>query len=210
MSSITLYYFHDPMCSWCWGYSKTLRELRGALPANLGFSRILGGLAADTTETMPLVLQQQIQNSWHRIEDMIPDVKFNFDYWTKCQPRRSTYPACRAVIAAREQGQQYDELMTKAIQAAYYQQARNTSLDDTLTALAEEIGLEVNRFTAALNSETTRQKLIGEINFARELDVDSFPSLRLVIDDKALPIAVDYLEANITLSAIQKQIDKHS
>ena len=46
-----------------------------------------------------------------RIEGRIPGVRFNFDFWTHCTPKRSTYPACRAVIAARAQDPTLDEAM---------------------------------------------------------------------------------------------------
>ncbi|MBE8572891.1 DsbA family protein, partial [Vibrio sp. OPT46] len=29
---IKLYYVHDPMCSWCWGYKPTLDKLKQQLP----------------------------------------------------------------------------------------------------------------------------------------------------------------------------------
>jgi len=210
MKPITLYYFHDPMCSWCWGFSNALRELRLGLMANIAFTRILGGLAADNSATMPIELQHQIQNGWRRIESMIPGIKFNFDYWAHCQPRRSTYAACRAVIAARRQGEQYDEIMTKAIQTAYYQQARNPSLDSTLIDIAGEQGLDQERFAVDLNSDTVNISLQKEIEFSRNLDVDSFPSLILMIDDKAIPIGIDYLNAETMLTMISRHIEKHA
>jgi len=209
MNAITLYYFHDPMCSWCWGFSTSLRELRQGLPASVVFKRVLGGLAPDSSETMSDTLRQQIQNSWRRIESSIPGIKFNFDYWRLCQPRRSTYASCRAVIAARLQGAEFDEAMTKAIQIAYYQQARNPSLDDTLIEIAGEIGLDSDQFARQLNSDLVNETLQQEIRFSRELDVDSFPSLLLAIDDKAIPIGLDYLDAGNILATIDRHLEKH-
>lgn len=108
MKSI-LYYIHDPMCSWCWGFSRTLNTLLEQLPADVEVRRVLGGLASDSDLPMPDSMQQTIKSNWTRIEDTIPDVKFNFDFWEKTIPRRSTYAACRAVIAARLQGEENDK-----------------------------------------------------------------------------------------------------
>jgi len=215
MNAITLYYFHDPMCSWCWGFSQALSELRRGLPETIQFKRVLGGLAADNSEIMPQQLQTQIQSGWARIEALVPGVKFNFDYWTLCQPRRSTYASCRAVIAARvicppELSAEYDEKMTKAIQAAYYQQARNPSLDETLIEIAAEIGLERQAFAEALNSEQVNQTLAKEIEFSRSLDVNSFPSLVLMIGEEDIPIGLDYVDAGKMLNMIAKVVAQHS
>lgn len=206
MSSIQLYYFHDPMCSWCWGFSSALQALQQSLPGQVGFNRILGGLAPDNQDIMDEEMQEQIQHSWRRIESMIPGVKFNFDYWRLCEPRRSTYASCRAVIAARQQGQQYDEIMTKAIQTAYYTQARNPSLNQTLIEVADEIGLDHDRFVQDLTADSTNHTLMNEIKFSRDLDVESFPSMLLKVEDQFYPIALDYLDADSMLKAINARI----
>jgi hypothetical protein len=39
-----------------------------------------------------------------RIERSVPGTKFNFEFWSRCRPRRATYPACRAVIATYKSG----------------------------------------------------------------------------------------------------------
>lgn len=174
-----LYYVHDPMCSWCWGFSRTLTELLDNLPKEIEVTRLLGGLAPDSDIPMPEAMQQSIKSNWFRIEDMIPDVKFNFDFWKKTTPRRSTYPACRAVIAARLQGEEYDLKMTKAIQRAYYLEAQNPSDEFVLIQLAAELGLDKILFSQTLNSKEVNKKLQQEISLARDLYVESYPSFVL-------------------------------
>ena len=188
----TLYYVHDPMCSWCWGFAPALKHLLDALPEDIKVKRLLGGLAVDSDAPMPIEMQTMLQETWHRIQTKIPDTKFNFDFWTKCQPRRSTYPSCRAVIAARQQGELYDALMTTAIQKAYYQQARNPSDIDTLTELATELGLDADKFKQDIASKATQQTLEEEIELCRELHAESFPSLVLQVGTSTSGVPIDY------------------
>lgn len=205
-SNQILYYVHDPMCSWCWGFKRTLEQLQQQLPERVTLQRILGGLAADNPEPMDEEMQGFLQQGWRRIEQHIPGVKFNFAFWTECIPRRSTYPACRAVIAAREQGEQFDLLMTEAIQRAYYTQARNPSDETTLVELAGEIGLDVNAFAASLHAVRTEQQLTAEIDLARQLHAESFPSLVLQVGRNYWPIAIDYNDSEVMLQAITQLI----
>ena len=199
-----LYYVHDPMCSWCWGFSSTLEALIAALPEGITFQRLLGGLAEDTDEPMDEETRAMVQGSWQRIEANIPGIKFNFDFWEKCQPRRSTYPACRAVLAARRQGR--DEDMNKAIQAAYYQQARNPSDDSTLLELAEELAMDVEQFHADLHSAQTCKNLVAEIALARALFVDSYPALVLKDGASEWRIPVDYNDHRPMLELIEASL----
>jgi putative protein-disulfide isomerase len=191
------------MCSWCWAFRPVLLELKRKLPSNIEFIRLLGGLAADSDEPMPEKTKQYIIDNWRRIQQQIPETKFNYNFWTTCQPRRSTYPACRAVIAARKQGLQYDEIMTHAIQQAYYLQARNPSDNQTLVELAQEIGLNTKQFNQDLLSDDVNNELSQELSTARSLQLNSFPSFLLTNGKHGLHINPDYQQADIILEKIQ-------
>ncbi len=197
-----LHYVHDPMCSWCWAFRPTWREIRARLPPRIATERVLGGLAPDTREPMPEATQQYIRETWRRIEREVPGTRFNHEFWTRCRPRRSTYPACRAVIAASSRGPELEEPMIEAIQRAYYLEARNPSDNETLIALAEAMGLERERFTRDLNSAATQAELGRQIRFAGRLGARGFPSLILTAGAETRPIAYDYLDPGVVLEQL--------
>lgn len=190
-----LYYAHDPMCSWCWGFAPVLRTLATGLPAGVVLQRLLGGLATDTGQVMGRDMQERIQATWRRIGRTLPGTEFNFEFWTRCVPRRSTWASCRAVIAARRQGAEHDERMTAAIQRAYYTQARNPSDASTLVELARELDLDAARFADDLDSAAVRAELQAEMQQCRALDIDSFPALVLAAGAAQWHIAVNYRDA---------------
>lgn len=190
----TLLYVHDPMCSWCWGFDPVLKRLLASLPEAFAVRRLLGGLAPDSDAAMPQEMRDYVQGQWRQVQQRIPGTVFNYDFWTRCRPRRSTYPACRAVISARRQGAENDERMTRAIQRAYYTQARNPSDEQTLLELAGEIGLDVARFAGDLASDETDSLLKREIEQARSLGVAGFPSLLLLDRDVRVPVPVNYTD----------------
>ena len=204
--TIKLFYIHDPMCSWCYAFRHSLGQLLDQLPDNIEMHSLLGGLAADSKEPMPEAMQQQLQSTWKRIEQKVPDVHFNFDFWNRCQPVRSTYPACRAVIAARilnnDKAKDIGCLMTRAIQEGYYQQARNPSEENTLADFAQQLGLDRNKFISLLHSAQVNKKLIEEISLSRQLGARSFPSLILQIDKSYWPVSIDYIDPSSMLQTI--------
>ncbi|NOR51545.1 MAG: DsbA family protein, partial [Gammaproteobacteria bacterium] len=149
--------------------------------------------------------QKMVQSSWRRIEQSVTGIQFNFDFWEQNQPRRSTYPACRAVITARELGgKAYDLKMTYAIQNAYYQLAKNPSDNSLLVNLAEALGLEREPFEVALESEKIEQQLQQEMALARSMGVDSYPSLILQINEQTRwPIAINYQDVDEVIATIE-------
>ena len=202
-----LYYIHDPMCSWCYAFASGLTALQKELPDYIRIKKIVGGLAPDTTNPMPVELQQKIQQTWRRIEQTVPNMQFNYDFWIINTPVRSTYPACRAILAARQQGADFEDKMIGAIQTAYYQKAKNPSLESTLLECALEIGLDVNRFADDLTSNEIEEELQNEIRIARRLGVISYPSLLLEHNGRLFPVTVDYLDHQTMIREIVSILD---
>jgi len=197
----TLYYIHDPMCSWCWGFKKSWLKLQQKLPTTIQTEYLLGGLAIDNDETMPLPMQETIQSTWHNIQKHIPDVNFNFDFWVNNIPRRSTYPSCRAVIAARNQNHHLE--MIKSIQQAYYLEALNPSDNSILCQCAKQLNLNMKSFKQDLDSTQTQDILEKEIKLSRELGAQGFPSLILEHNDKDYFIEVNYNDYHPMLQIIE-------
>jgi putative protein-disulfide isomerase len=200
----TLVYVHDPMCSWCWGFAPVFERLMTSLPESVTVRRLLGGLAPDSDAPMHTSIRDYVQDQWRRIQREIPGTEFNFDFWDRCAPRRSTYPACRAVIAARSQDTGFDPAMTRAIQRAYYLEARNPSETDTLIDLARDIGLDVDVFARDLLSVDTDRTLRAEIRKARELEVWGFPSLVMVEGGTHRTVSVHYTDHRPMLAEIDR------
>ena len=189
-----LYYIHDPMCSWCWAFRPVLQQIREQTAGQLEMRYLLGGLAVDTDQPMPAKMQAYLQEAWRTIQQRVPGTEFNFDFWSDCQPRRSTYPSCRAVIAARAQGAQFEAPMIYAIQQAYYLQARNPSDYATLAELAGQLGLDVAQFSTAIHAIETQQVLQQEMAQAKAMEVEGYPSLVLEYDGLRHHIGHNYLD----------------
>ena len=206
MKLSTIYYVHDPMCSWCWGFSKTYEKFIEKLSEQFEVKRLLGGLAADSDVPMDDKTKLMVQNAWQTIEQKIPGIKFNFDFWTSNIPQRSTYPACRAVIAARKQGELFDVRMTGAIQTAYYKNAQNPSDTEVLSGLAEDIELNMDLFMQDIHSADTQSVLLNEIKQVRRLKVRRFPSLIQQINQSFYSIPVEYLDESIMIKALNSNL----
>lgn len=208
MSAI-LYYIHDPMCSWCWGYRPVWDALQQVLPVSVAVQYVAGGLAPDTDVPMPMAQQKMIQGHWHTIQQKLA-TEFNFDFWLNNTPYRSTYPACRALIAAQQQGFQLQLL--DAIQRAYYLRALNPSKSAVLIQLVEELCqsnnqnlvIDVEQFKIDLLSSDTNNELQSSIQLARALTQQGFPSLVFEQNGQRSCISLNYQDYKMSLDEIQR------
>jgi putative protein-disulfide isomerase len=202
-SSCALYYVGDPMCSWCWGFAPVLAQVEENLVDRMELRYVMGGLARDSDEPMPNEMQQYIRHHWESVAART-GAQFNWDFWTQNQPRRSTYPACRAVLAAalQDAGPQ----MFHAIQHAYYLQARNPSLLPTLVELAGELSLDSESFARDIVSPGIEEQLQEDFNLRRRLQATAFPSLILEKNTTCSWIARGYEDAAAVLERLRTNI----
>lgn len=190
-----LLYVMDPMCAWCYGFQPELEQFLANHPG-IEVEWIMGGLAPDSSEPMAQSLRDTISSYWYHIEQNT-QVTFNHTYWKLNTPYRSTYQACRAVIAAKSLSAHAVMPMVKAIQSAYYQEAKNPSLDDTLVDCADSLGIDKARFTDRLNAGVTEECLQRELMLTQQLQIRGFPALIYVNEqNQAFPLTLGFCQAN--------------
>jgi len=187
-----LYYIHDPMCSWCWGFTNTWKQVKFELTKDINVTYILGGLAPDNDDPMPEKMRQYVQLNWQKVAEKIPGTEFNYKFWSECNPVRSTYPSCRAVIATKNQNKDLEIDMIQKIQHGYYLQAKNPSDDSVLIQFSYELDLDIEKFKKDLNSNETNNKLMDEILLSESLPINGFPSLILKTEYDIKKIHIDY------------------
>lgn len=198
----TLYYCYDPMCSWCWAFKPAWEKVRTAINDKVNCRYLLGGLAPDNDQPMGLETQNYIQTNWEKIQQVVPGTEFNFDFWRLCEPRRSTYAACRAVICAKKQQPRVEEFYVEAIQHAYYLEAKNPSNDNVLIDIAKKLGLGTKQFAEDLHSPEVQNILDKEMALSKSLGMTSFPSLKLLSGGVLSTIEINYNNADFITAQI--------
>lgn len=201
-------YVMDPMCGWCYAFQPELEAFLGQ-QNSVQIDWIMGGLAPDSKVPMDDEMKQRLSSYWYQLEEKT-QVTFNHDFWKLNTPYRSTYPACRAVVSAEHLKAGSAQSMVKAIQSAYYQQAKNPALDDILIECAKTIGLDERAFSEAYTSEGVAQRFHQHLSIARQLQVNGFPAL-FFIDDKnhAYPLTLGFCQTADLLERfkhIQEQV----
>ncbi len=109
-------------------------------------------------------------------------------------------------MVARDQN--LEKEMAAQIQQAYYLKAQNPSDLDTLAQCAVKIGLKEDGFLKAMEHCKKAEVLEQEVQIARQLGLNSFPSLALVMANQIIQIPLDYLNADQMLTDILAALAK--
>lgn len=170
--------FVDAMCSWCYGFTPVLEQIRSHFTDRLDHYTFAGGLRPFNTEPMTPEWREKLSKTYATIAEMtgqrfttkkLFDPKFIYD----------TEPASRAIVTMRflKPGMDYSYYLT--IQNAFYAFGEDITQPEILGAYAEKFEVRYADFLEAFNSDDIRQSTLGDFQVAKNLGIDGFPTLVL-------------------------------
>jgi len=196
-------YFGDPMCSWCYGFSDEIIELKDALP-ELKFTVVLGGLRPNGTEKIT-DLADFLKEHWEEIGEMTGQ-KFKYDILKDKDFIYNTEPACRAVVAVRKLKPEKELAFFKAIQKSFYADNVNTTKEESFIKPANDIGISEEDFSETFNDPNIINETINDFIYAQNLGVTGFPSIVLKKGEEMFLISSGYKKASDMLEVIRKTL----
>ena len=183
-----LWYFADPMCSWCWGFSPVVEALRASYRDRLRIALVLGGLRPG--ETVPLTdgARAEILHHWRAVHARTGQ-PFRFEGALPPGFVYDTEPAARAVVALGGLDPALTFRALTSIQAAFYAEGRDVTQTDVLADLAADLGGPRATFLAAFDSEPARERTRAHFAHARRAGVHGFPALILQLGTRLTSVA---------------------
>ena len=178
MSAPLLWYFADPMCSWCWGFSPVIEAVREAYHDRLKIALVLGGLRPGETAPMTEKARDEILHHWHQVHERTGQ-PFRFDNALPDGFIYDTEPASRAVVTAGSLDPAQIFALFKAIQSAFYAAGRDVTQPAVLAELAAGLGIDATAFLRAFDSDAARAKTQAHFMQSRKAGVRGFPALIL-------------------------------
>jgi len=187
-SMYEIIYVSDPMCSWCWGFSPVIKQIRDAYNDKFPVRIIMGGLRPGTTEPMDDEMKKFISHHWKDVGERSGQ-PFNFELMERDDFVYDTEPPARAVVVARTLNPDISLDFLSDVQHAFYAQNRDTNLWETYASLAEKHDLNVAEFKKMFDSPEMRQKTSNDFQEAQVLQVQGFPSLLFRQGQQVYPIS---------------------
>lgn len=173
-----LWYFADPMCSWCWGFAPVISAIRENYSGRIKIALMLGGLRPGTTEPMTPKLREEILHHWHEVQRMTGQ-PFAFEGALPEGFVYDTEPPSRAVITVGEIRPEAVFPYFKSVQEAFYAHGRNVTRPDALADLAAQHNIERTAFLDRFDSDDVRKKTQTHFQITRQSGVRGFPTVIL-------------------------------
>lgn len=171
-----LIYFADPMCSWCYGFSPVIEQVRHAYGDALPIRVVMGGLRPGTETPMTSDAKRQIVGHWNHVHEA-SGLPFDPAVLDREGFIYDTDPAARAVVVVRRQGEDLAVRFLCAAQRAFYAENRDVTSGGVLAELAAGFGLDPDDFLAEWSSEGAKQETWRDYAISQRAGVTGFPTL---------------------------------
>ncbi|MFK7954023.1 MAG: DsbA family protein [Ekhidna sp.] len=185
-------YVGDPMCSWCWGISPALIELRDHFAKEkIGFRVLSGGLRPGGGDPWNEEMKNFLKEHWGHVTEKsgqpfgyaLMDLEdFNYD----------TEPSCRAVVAARPLVKEKVMEFFEAIQRKFYVESQDPNKAAFYSSICDEFGINYGEFLSRFESNEVKQETMSEFQLNRQWGVKGYPSILLLTNDQLHLVANGY------------------
>lgn len=171
-----LIYFADPMCSWCYGFSPVIADIRRAFGRALPVRLVMGGLRPGTDTPMTEAARTEIRTHWGHVHEA-SGLPFDGAVLDRPGFLYDTDPAARAVVRMRREDPELALTYLARIQRAFYAETRDVTDPEVLADLAAEFGLEREAFLADFDTEDLKHETWRDYGTSQRAGVTGFPTL---------------------------------
>jgi putative protein-disulfide isomerase len=207
-SPTILWYFADPMCSWCWGFSPVLDQIKAHYGDKLKVALMMGGLRPGSTEPMTPESREEILHHWHQVKKMTGQ-EFNFENAMPDGFIYDTEPPSRAVISVSEINPESTLAYFKKVQEAFYVGQKDVADEDVLKELMSPFSIDGQEFAEKFNSDELKSKTQVHFKNTRQAEVRGFPTLVLNTESDFKKISTGYGTFDVLSQKIDSWLQEH-
>lgn len=176
MNAPHLIYFADPMCAWCYGFSRVIAETQRAFGPGLPIRLVMGGLRPGAQEPLSEAARAALEAEGRQVRTR---TGLAFDAAALRRPgfAYDTDPAARAVVVVRREDPELALSYLARVQQAFYAEGRDVTQGPVLALLAAEFDLDADAFLESWSGEAAQQETWRDYAIAQRAGVDGFPTL---------------------------------
>ncbi len=187
----TLVYFGDPMCSWCWGITNSLRQLKEEYKGRLGFRLVMGGLRPGGGDLWNDEMKAFLREHWEHVAQASGQ-PFNYGLLDWEEFNYDTEPAARAVRVVRDIDSSKELDFYAAVQHAFYVENHDPNQLSFYKPVCEKLEIPFATFQSLFESEGYKQLVRQDFAYAQQVGVRGFPTVALQQGDQLIAIARGY------------------
>lgn len=195
-------YVGDPMCSWCWGISNHLEQLKAHYP-QYKFSIVLGGLRPGGGEAWDERMKDFLRHHWAEVTKRSGQ-PFGYKLFDREEFNYDTEPPCRAVVAARKWMEGEELAFFEAVSRKFYVDNEDPSELSFYESICAEFNIPFDEFVAVFEAEETKYLTYQDFQLNRQWGVRGYPTVLFKSHDQLFQLNHGYAEFEHMSGIIEK------
>jgi len=178
------------MCSWCWGFSPVIQQLKESFPAN-DIRLVLTPFRIDTTQPMDDALRNYVLGQWQNVHK-ITGQPFDFRFAMPTDFIYNTRLVCLSIKAFSKQFPEQELDYLHILQRAFYTENKDLANEEILIEIASNFAIDVTLFAEDLSSKGIADELKSDFKLCQQLAIQSYPTLMAENDGSYAMLASGY------------------
>ena len=204
---VEVIYVGDPMCSWCWGISPQLNQLKETARENqISYQIVLGGLRPGGGDEWNEDFKNFLKHHWEEVNKRSGQ-PFGFKLFERDTFNYDTEPACRAVVAARKLQPSIETRFFELVQHHFYVQNNDPKELDFYKPICRELGLDFKAFSEIYEDQSTIKATMAEFQLNRQWGVSGYPTVLFRKGEKLYAIARGYASFDQMWNMVEQLIN---
>ncbi len=202
---LEIIYIGDPMCSWCYGFSPEISQLKDLYADEAKFTLIMGGLRAGGGDVWDDKMKDFLKNHWKHVEKASGQ-EFGYALLEREHFDYDTEPACRAVRVVRDMAPRLEFDFFKAVQRRFYVDNKDPKGVSFYQSICDKLGIPFIVFRSKFLSDKYKELLQLDFEVCRGWEISSFPTVVLGIEGRYQLLAKGYSKFDELKEKVQHSI----
>ena len=192
-----IYYFMDPMCGWCYGFSNQVQKMRQTFP-EIPIELVCGGMVPPKSEGPLGDRGKYILRAIPRVEKQT-GIEFGEAYKKGLETGKIWNGSLKPSVAINIMKSHSLDLafqLFQMLQKAYFFMGKNLNENSTYEEILSELQVNVSEFLYLMGETNWTKQALDEFAFTGQVGITGFPTLVGEVEEKLVLITNGYIHAD--------------
>lgn len=204
-------YVFDPMCGWCYGFSKVMDTYADAHKNTFTFNIISGGMVTGDREGPIGDFADYILGAYNRVEEY-SGIKFGEPYLAQLRTKKLWSSSVTPAIAIEtfKHFKPDDAIQfASAVQRAYFYDGKDLRDDSVYRQLIQPYNISESDFFSLMHSEGMRKAATDGFQESANYGITGYPAVLLLYKGKYYMVAKGFTDYDTFSKTIQTVLEKY-